>query len=86
MKDDNVFPTHPEPIADTNTPYDDEEDEEEQEKATIDLENYFEIIMMISPVAGIKYYMHKHEATNAHVLMIQKPKNNPHIPHQEVAL
>ncbi len=74
---DNVFPTHPEPKASTSTPYDDDDEEEDaqkQDSVTVDLENYFEIVMMTSPVAGIKLYIPKHELSNAHVLMIQKPK------------
>ena len=77
-KKDDVFPEHPEPIADTSTPYDDDDDECEQEqqnkeKVTVDLKNYFEIILMTSPVAGIKLYLPRHKPGAAHVLMIQNP-------------
>lgn len=64
---------HPEPIASTSTPYDDEDEEQKsEEKITINLEDYFEVVLMTSPVAGIKLYIPKHEPSNAHVLMIQK--------------
>ena len=76
------IPEHPEPQASTYTPYDDDEDEEqenitEQKKVVIDMENYFEIVMMISPVSGIKLYLPIHKPSNAHVLTIQKPKTEP---------
>lgn len=76
----NNVPEHPEPKADTNTPYEDDDEEENYEepntekKVIVDLENYFEIVMMTSPVAGIKYYMPRYQPTQQHVLIIQNPK------------
>jgi len=76
-----VFPEHPEPQASTSTAYDDDDEEnhdnEQEEKLTISLEDYFEIIMMTSPVDGVKLYIPKYELRNAHVLTIQKPKTEP---------
>ena len=78
---DDVFPEHPGPQASTSTPYDDEEEEEYEQQNTekqetvtsVDLENYFEIVLMTSPVSGIKYYMPIREATDIHALVIQNP-------------
>jgi len=36
-----------------------------------------QIVMMISPVSGIKLYLPIHKPSNAHVLTIQKPKTEP---------
>ena len=76
-QNNNSIIEYPGPKASTSTAYDDnEEDEQEQtekqETINVDLENYFEIIMMTSPVSGIKLYIPRHKPSDAHVLMIQK--------------
>lgn len=81
--EEGVFPPHPEPNAST---YDDGDEEEEYEQKqskekqendnNVDLEHYFEIILMTSPVAGVKYYLPIREATDTHALMIQNPPRN----------
>jgi len=72
-QNNNSIIEYPGPKASTSTAYDDEEDDEQQEKTeNIDLENYFEIILMTSPVSGIKLYIPRHKPSDAHVLMIQK--------------
>ena len=74
--DGGVFPAHPEPKGATYTDDDDDDEEEEDEKeknSTINLIDYFEIIMMTSPVAGVKMYLHKTKGTDNHVLIIRNP-------------
>lgn len=78
-QNNNSIIEYPGPKASTYTAYEDDEEEEQEQQNTekqeivnVDLENYFEIIMMTSPVSGIKLYIPKYEPSNAHVLMIQK--------------